>query len=197
MLLIAHSLRRAGYRTLSPSYGFRRSMPAILDVLEPRLAAFARGGPGPLHIVTHSLGGLVARALITQNRPPGLGRVVMLAPPNCGSEIADILCRYQLDSAILGPVGRHLHTQRSRADEALLGKVDFELGVIAGDRPIAPILPRLLPRPNDGLVSVAATRLDGMADHITLPVDHTRMIHNRQVIMQTLAFLETGAFRRQ
>jgi len=196
MLFMAYALHKAGYDTLAPSYGVRRSMDAILRYLEPGVSEFEAGQTGPLHILTHSLGGLVARALINRNRPAHLGRVVMLAPPNCGSEIADLLCRYNLESAVLGPIGRQLRTGRSLEDERLLGGIDFELGVIAGDRPIAPVLPRLLPRPNDGMVSVAATRIPGMADHLVLPVDHTRMVHDKRVIAQSLAFLEAGTFQR-
>ncbi len=196
MLFMAHALRKAGFATLAPSYGLRRSMEAILGYLAPVVAEFEAAKPGPFHILTHSLGGLVARALITRRRPAHLSRVVMLAPPNAGSEIADLLCRYNLESAILGPIGRQLRTGRLLEDERLLGSIDFELGVIAGDRPLAPVLPRLLPRPNDGMVSVAATRIPGMRDHIVLPVDHTRMVHDRGVITQSLAFLESGAFRR-
>lgn len=195
MLLMAYALHRAGYDTMAPSYGIRRSMDAILRYLEPDVRRFAAARPGPFHILTHSLGGLVARALITQQRPADLGRVVMLAPPNAGSEIADLLCRYNLETAVLGPVGSQLRTSRPLNDERLLGCIDFELGVIAGNKPIAPVLPTLLPQPNDGLVSVAATRITGMTDHIVLPVDHSRMMHDKRVIAQSLGFLETGAFR--
>ncbi len=198
MAVLANACRAAGFATLAPSYGLRRSMPAILDVLQPRIAAFRMGRPGPLHMVTHSLGGLVARALLAQRRPDDLGRVVMMAPPNCGSELADMLFRLRLDRAVLGPVGGHLRTLRAADDEALLGRVDFPLGVIAGSRSFGSIGPsRLLPRPNDGMVSVAATRLDGMADHIVLPVPHTLMPSDPASIEQALAFIREGAFRHE
>jgi len=171
-------------------------MDAILRHLEPGVAEFEGVRPGPFHILTHSVGGLMARALIHRKRPADLRRVVMLGPPNAGSEIADMLCKYNRESAILGRVGKQLRTVRSMDDEAMLGSIDFQLGVTAGDWPIAPVLPMLLPRPNDGMVSVAATRIPGVADHIILPVDHTRMVHDRRVIAQSLAFLEAGAFSR-
>jgi len=69
--------------------------------------------------------------------------------------------------------------------------------VIAGDRPIDPVFPKLLvPRPNDGKVSVSATRVAGMRDHIVLPVSHTLMVYDRRVRAQTLAFLQDGRFSR-
>jgi pimeloyl-ACP methyl ester carboxylesterase len=197
MRVIATALRRAGHPTLSPWYGLRRSMAEIVDFLHPRVTGFAAAHPGPLHIVTHSLGGLVARALITAHRPPSLGRVVMLAPPNAGSELADFIFSLGLDKLIFGPVGPHLRTGRGDPHESQLGSVDFDLGVIAGDKPFDPIIaPLLLPGPNDGKVSVAATKIPGMNDHIVLPVQHTFMVHDSVVIAQIKAYLATGAFTR-
>ena len=197
MRTIAASLRKAGYPTLSPWYGLRRSMPEIIALLQPRIAAFAAVHPGPLHIVTHSLGGLVARAVITAHRPSNLGRVVMLAPPHGGSELADFVTRIGLDAVILGRVGGFLRTARADSYEAELGSVDFDCGIIAGDRAFDPIFaPLLLPAPNDGKVSVAATKITGMRDHFVLPVQHTLMVQDAAVIAQIKAYLATGAFAR-
>lgn len=197
MQLLALALRRAGYRTLSPYYGLRRAMPDIIDHLAPRIARFAATHDGPLHLVTHSLGGLVARALITADRPATLGRVVMLAPPNGGSELADLVTALGLEAAILGKVGPQLRTRRSAEAERLLGPVDFDLGIIAGNRAYDPLLAaRVLPGSNDGKVSVTATRIAGMRDHIVLPVQHTFMLNDARVIAQVLAYLEAGAFAR-
>lgn len=197
MQLPALALRRAGYRTLTPYYGLRRSMPEIVDHLAPRIARFAAGHDGPLHFVTHSLGGLVARALITADRPATLGRVVMLAPPNAGSALADLVTALGLENAILGKVGGHLRTRRSADTERLLGPVDYDLGIIAGNRSYDPgIAARVLDGPHDGKVTVAATRIDGMRDHIVLPVQHTFMLNDARVIAQMLAYLATGAFTR-
>lgn len=197
MRVIAAALRKAGYPTLSPWYGLRKSMPEIVAYLQPRITAFATAHPGPLHIVTHSLGGLVSRAYINAHRPANLGRVVMLAPPNAGSELADFLFNLGLHSLILGPVGPHLRTGRADEHESELGPVDFDLGVIAGDLPLDPIIaPLLLPGPNDGKVAVEATKIDGMRDHIVLPVQHTFMVQDSRVIEQIKAYLATGAFSR-
>jgi pimeloyl-ACP methyl ester carboxylesterase len=194
---IANMLRRAGYPTLSPCYGHGRTMAGIVAHLTPRIDRFAAAHPGPLHIVTHSLGGLVARAFITAARPAGLGRVVMLSPPNAGSELADFATRLGLGGIILGRVGDHLRTGQPAAVAAELGPVDFDLGIIAGSRRLDPLLAaRLLPSPNDGKVAVAATMVDGMRDHLVLPVQHSLMLHNRAVIAQVCAYLASGRFAR-
>lgn len=183
-----------GFATLAPSYGMRRSMTEILQFLGPRVEAFEATLDGPMHIVTHSLGGLVARGLIATHRPQKLGRVVMLAPPNQGSELADLLFDLKLSASVLGPVGGVLRTQRLRADEALLGPVDYELGIVAGSVSLTPIPERILPRPHDGKVSVAATRLDGMADHVVIPVPHSLMPVHPKSVGQALVFLQNGRF---
>ena len=197
MRALARAAREAGYATLAPNYGWRGlSLRAIVARIDPLIAEFEQKQDGPIHFVTHSLGGLVVRALLAARRPERLGRVVMLAPPNSGSELADLLYRLGLDKFILGPVGPHLRTGRRAEDEELLGTVDFDCGIIAADQPIDPILPRLLlPRPNDGKVTVAATRVAGMRDHIVLPVSHTLMVYDRRVVAQVMAYLETGAFQ--
>ena len=194
MGFLGSELGDEGFATLAPSYGMRRSMTEILQYLGPRVEAFEATLDGPLHIVTHSLGGLVARGLIATHRPRALGRVVMLAPPNQGSELADLLFDLKLSASILGPVGGVLRTGRLRADAALLGPVDYELGIVAGNVSLLPVPERILPRPHDGKVSVASTRLDGMADHIVVPVTHSLMPIHPDSIAQANAFLRDGRF---
>ena len=195
MGFLASELGHQGFATAAPSYGMRRSMAEILDHIAPRMAAFEATLDGPMHIVTHSLGGLVARALIYRQRPKRLGRVVQLGPPNQGSELADALYDAHLSNALLGPVAPYLRTKRPQADEALFGVVDYELGVVAGDVSVHLVPESLLPRPNDGKVSVAATRIDGMADHIVVHVAHSMLPFHPDSVAQVLAFLADGRFR--
>lgn len=196
MAPLARAARREGCAVLAPTYRSRRPVADIVASLAPRVAAFEASITGRLHIVTHSLGGLVARALIAARRPRRLGRVVMLPPPHGGSEIADLLHRMSLAPLVLGSAGAQLRTRRAAPDEALLGQVDFDLGIIAGDRPMPFPTFGALTKPHDGKVSVAATRVVGMRDHLVLPVGHTLMLHNRLVVDATLAFLASGHFPR-
>lgn len=199
MGLLAARLQAAGWATLAPSYGFGVDLPTILRRLAGPVAAFA-ARLDQLDIVTHSMGGLVARALIAADRPETLGRVVMCAPPNRGSELADLLVSLNIASAVLGPAHAHLVTRRSPEAEAILGPrdmpVDYELGIIAGNRSLTPVPARLLPPPHDGKVSVQATHLAGMADHIVLPVPHSLMTAHPASTAQALHFLSEGRFRR-
>jgi pimeloyl-ACP methyl ester carboxylesterase len=192
---IGRALERSGYRTLNLSYPSRsRSLDRLIDPLADEIDRRARG---TIHFVTHSMGGLVARALLARRRPADLGRVVMLGPPNDGSEWVQLLARIGLDQMILREARDVLTPDRSAAIRQSLGEIDYPVGIIAGDRPVDPILPRLvLPHPNDGKVSVAATRLAGAADHIVMRVPHTMMLVSPRVHRQAIAFLRDGRFIR-
>lgn len=194
---IERKLAAAGYCTLNLDYPSRRyNLHDIAAGLHPAVSRFQDQVDGRLHFVTHSMGGLVTRCYVTRHRPERLGHVVMLAPPNEGSEIADFLSRNPLYRAFFGPAGHELGTVRSAGLRDLLGPIDFSLGIIAGNRSLYPISSLILPRPNDGRVSVARTRVSGASDHITLPTSHPLIMRHPLAMEQTLHFLRHGRFRR-
>jgi len=195
---LARNLRRAGYRPVEIGYdSWGKSLEQICERLRPRFAQIDQSSKGPLHIVGHSMGGLVARALIHRQRPARLGKVVMLGTPNGGSEIADFLDGTLLLRPILGRAAPALVTRRSIAIDSMLGPVDYPVGIIAGNRPLMPIAAaRFLPVPCDGKVSVASTRLAEAADHIVLPLSHGMLPYHASAHQQIRHFLENGRFAR-
>ncbi|MCX8255115.1 Alpha/beta hydrolase [Beijerinckiaceae bacterium RH AL1] len=199
MAHMARALARAGFRTLNLDYPSRtRDLAALADHVQARAGGWSAASGGGVHVVTHSMGGLVARAWIARHAPAGVARIVMLAPPNQGSEIADLLGRSRAYRGLFGAAGAQLGTRRDAATAALLATpCGCEIGVIAGTRTLDPLGWLVLPKPNDGKVSVASTRLEGMTDHLLLPVTHTFLMHDPQVVAATIAFLRDGRFPRR
>lgn len=195
--LLARRLCASGYDVANLGYpSWRWPIARILDHLHQRIASTTPEAPA-VHFVGHSMAGLLLRAYLARHRPPRLGRVVMLGTPHGGSELADLCYRLHLDRPILNQAGALLRTQRDPAIQALFGKIDYPLGIIAGDRPMTGALPALLFRaPNDGKVSVAATHCPGQSDHMVMPVAHTAMIYSRPVADQVAHFLRDGRFPR-
>jgi len=148
-----------------------------------------------IHFVTHSMGGILVRQFLRQHAMQNLGRVVMLGPPNSGSEVVDILQNLPGFKTVNGPAGLQLSATKEGLPNQL-GAANFEVGIIAGSRSINLVLSTMLPEPNDGKVSVESSKLEGMADHVTLPVTHTFMMRNPAVIQQVIAFLQNGAFAK-
>jgi pimeloyl-ACP methyl ester carboxylesterase len=195
---LSRMLRSAGFETRELGYdSWGKSLPEVCDRLVPRIARIAASSEGPLHFVGHSMGGLVIRALLRCDRPANLGHVVMIGTPNAGSEVADFIDEWPLLRPILGKAAPALVTRRAGSMDAMLGSVDYSLGIIAGDRQI-PVagLSRLIPGPNDGKVSVASTQIAEAADHITLPYSHTLLLYHPQAQRQVRHFLLHGCFDR-
>ena len=189
------ALQATGFATLNLDYDSRRkALDALAEDIHPAVDLFASGLDGSVHFVCHSMGGLLARTYLARHRPPRLGRVVMLGTPNGGSEIADRLQNFSAYRAFFGPAGQQLVTRRDAATSALLPAIDYPTGIIAGNRSIYPITSMGLPRPHDGRVSVANSRLDGMADHIVIRTSHPWLVRNREAIAQTIMFLRNRKF---
>lgn len=198
MNTLKNKLEQNGYTVINHNYPSREeSITTLAATIEEPIAACKQALPAveQIHFVTHSLGGILLRSYLNQHTLSELGRVVMMGPPNQGSEVVDKLKGIVGFEILNGPAGQELGTDELSTPKQL-GQVKFELGVIAGDKTVNPILSQLLPKPNDGKVSVESTKVEGMKDHIVLPVTHTFMMKNKEVIHQINTFLRTGAFDR-
>lgn len=221
MARIAHALRQEGYRVVNVSYPSRRQpiewlattwLPAQLGAAAqspgPAIATgrsgaaanpAARSAAAPkIHFVTHSMGGIMVRLWLRECGPPAnLGRVVMLAPPNAGSEISDQMRSGVCFRWFTGRNGARLGTGADSLPRSLgPWPARADLGIIAGDRPLNRLMASRLPAPSDGKVSVASTHLAGERDHLVLHYSHTWIGWRRETIAQVTAFLRAGRFDR-
>jgi pimeloyl-ACP methyl ester carboxylesterase len=190
------ALQRSQFATLNLDYdSCKKPLDALASDIHSEIADFARKTDGLIHFVAHSMGGLLTRVYLAKHRPAGLGRVVMLGTPNGGSEVADVLKRFAIYRAFYGPAGLQLSTDQNPTLRSL-PPVDYALGIVAGSRSLDPISSIfILPKPNDGKVSVHHTRLDGMTDHTTVKASHPGLVRHPIAIDQTIAFLLQGRFK--
>lgn len=188
-------LEQASYRVVNVDYQSRKHPVATLAemAIGEGLQQCHQHSANQIYFVTHSLGGILVRQYLNQHDIPELSRVVMLGPPNQGSEVVDTLRDVPGFEALNGPAGLQLGTGETDIPRQL-GPVDFDLGIIAGTQSINLILSTFLPATDDGKVTVKSAQVEGMSDFITLPVTHPMMMKNATVIAQTLYFLEHGAF---
>ncbi len=193
---MAKTLQQAGFATTNVDYP---SQSGPIEEIAPIAVGLGLDecramGATKIHFVTHSLGGILLRYQNEHTPIADLGRVVMLGPPNQGSEIVDKTRNWPGFELLSGDAGRQLGTDADSIPSRL-GEVDFELGVIAGTGTTNPFSSSLLPNPDDGKVSVASTRVAGMNDFLIVDKSHSFMSSNKLVMRNTEHFLLHGEFR--
>lgn len=183
-------LQQYGFAVLNIDYpSTRLSIEQLVEYIRPAIAAL---DCAKINFIGYSLGGLLTRAYL-HKYTCNVGRVVMFGPPNHGSEIADLLQHTFLYRKVCGPAGQQVITNQT-AFANIFGAVSYELGIIAGSGTIDPISSYLIKEPSDGKVSIKSTMLEGMQDHVVLPVSHFFMPSNKEVWRQALHFLQHGKF---
>jgi hypothetical protein len=197
---IERALRAHNYEVLNLGYASRQADIATLAAdVAARVAAW--NASAPLDFVTHSLGGIVLRAAVANGLLPAerIHRVVMLGPPNRGSELADVLPALPVVGSLygkfFGPAGLEVGTGPSSMPSRLPAPT-FPVGVIAGTKTLNPLTSRVLGGENDGTVRVDRAMLDGVSDTLLVPHSHSMLMASPVVLEQTLYFLDTGHFRR-
>ena len=194
--VMEEALQNDGFLTANIDYPSRdHEIAELATIAVDEGLASCRGNEDvdKIHFVTHSLGGILLRQYLSTASIDELGRVVMLGPPNQGSSAVDELDGLPGFDWINGPAGRQLG-KGDGSIPLLLGPVDFELGVIAGNRSIDPITSAVLDDPDDGRVSVEDTKVEGMKDFVVVEHSHAFMMRMQLPIELTKRFLRTGGF---
>jgi pimeloyl-ACP methyl ester carboxylesterase len=194
---MAEGLQAQGFTTINVDYP---SQSGTIDEVAPLavdtgLAACRKTGATRIHFVTHSIGGILLRYSVDKSPVNDLGRVVMLAPPNQGSEIVDRTGSWPGAEIFSGKAGLQLGTGPDSVPSKL-GPVEFELGIIAGTGTMNPWMSAMLPDPDDGKVSVESTRVAGMDDFLLVDNNHHYITESEDVIRNTGYFLRHGHFEK-
>ena len=187
---LARAMDHDGFSTLNLPYpSARMPLSELVNLVRTQVAEFA--GDQPVHFITHSLGGILARALLADPVPWVTGKIVMLAPPNGGSEIVDWVRAHPPLDRLLGPTGCSLGSDGVCSELPALPP-EIETAVIMGNRQTIPFFKNLLDPENDGIVSAAKGSLDGLRGFTVIDADHTFMPMHPEAIRLTLQFLKTG-----
>ncbi|MBU0577326.1 alpha/beta hydrolase [Patescibacteria group bacterium] len=167
-----------GYDVININYpSTKHPVEDLSNYLKKELEVRCTDKSKKINFITHSLGGVLLRCFLANNKLENLGRVVMLCPPNSGSFLADFLAKFKVANRLIGPALKQITSKEANFPNI----TSFcEVGVIAGKF--------------DEKVSVNQTKLEGMKDFLIVPRMHTFIMNAKEVITATKNFLETGRF---
>ena len=195
MSKIEDALTGNGYRVWNESYPSTKHDVQTLAPLaiEPALDFCAGRAGARVHFVTHSLGGILVRFYLQDRTVTNLGNIVMIAPPNRGSEVVDLMKELALFELVLGPAATQLGTEAHSIPNSLQ-PLNASVGIIAGTQSLDPWFSGVIEGQDDGKVSVESTALPEAADMVTVEHGHAFIMRSKNVIELINRFLETGSF---
>ena len=188
MMILSRRFRSAGYQTVN--FPYNQTIDS-LDEISDQLIGFIgkKVKTTNYHLVGHSLGNVIIRNAFRKEYPAGLGKIVMLAPPNQPAHLAKLLKKNLIYLWITGDSGKKLSEEAFYRD---LPVPTVRFGIIAGDKGQS----LTFSEPNDGMVSIESTKLDGMADWLLLHHGHTFIMNCRDTFEQCRRFIERGSFKQ-
>jgi hypothetical protein len=188
MLVLGKRFRSVGYQTLN--FPYNQTIHS-LDEISGQLVEFIgqKMKTSDYHLIGHSLGNVIIRNAFRKDYPAGLGKIVMLAPPNQPAHLAKRLKKNLIYRVFTGDSGQKLSEEKFYRD---LPIPTVPFGVIAGDKGQS----LTFSEPNDGVVTVGSTKLKGMADWILLHHGHTFIMNCKDTFEHCVRFIESGRFKQ-
>lgn len=194
MRALEKSLVSKGFIVINHKYPSRKqTIEASAEDLAESIDACRKADATSINFVTHSLGGILVRQYFQTHQIAEPGRVVMLAPPNHGSEVVDHLKHWSLFQFLLGPAAVQLSTDPTSLPNRL-APIPLEIGIIAGTRSYDPWFSFFFDSPNDGKVTVESAQLKEMRDFITVDSGHSFIMNSKKSQNYIVKFLLMGHF---
>ena len=192
---VEDALLASGFSTVNIDYPSREKPIDLLaqEAIPNGIAGCRAQSAERIHFVTHSMGAILVRQYLAENEFRELGRVVMLSPPNQGTVVIDRLEGFPGFARIVGPAGAQLGTNGESVPRQL-GPVNFDVGIIAGDKSINLIFSRIIPGEDDSMVSIESAKIEGMSDFLILHETHLGITRSEESISQIIRFLMNGEF---
>ncbi|MFA5947539.1 MAG: alpha/beta hydrolase [Candidatus Gracilibacteria bacterium] len=193
---LAKSLNDIGYTTINIKYSSTKYNIETLSekFLKPIVNEYCTEKNKKINFVTHSLGGIVVRQFLSKNTLENLNKIIMIAPPNKGSEIADFVTKIPIVRSFYGPALKQLGTDKNSLPLKIIDS-QYTLGIIAGNISYNPLFSYFLPDKDDGKVSVEKTKMNLMTDFIEVKSTHTFIMQNKKVIELVKKFLKDEKFQ--
>jgi triacylglycerol lipase len=191
------ALEQDGYIVVNIGYPSREeSIDELSAVVGEAIEECRKHKADEIHFVTHSLGGILVRKYFQNHVVPEAKRMVMLSPPNHGSEIATTYKHEWWYKTFTGPAGQELGLEPESTPNQLKS-IPLEIGIISGTKSLDPWFSSIIKGEDDGKVSVESAKLEEMRDFITVPHSHAFMAGSDEVYKQVSTFLTLGAFRHE
>ena len=223
MVVLIHGMRRSGkslakiqnslelmqYKVIALDYpSYKHSIDYLAQTIAQQIKeanekhlkknAYPGQRPSKIHFITHSMGGVLLRRMFEKHyKPKNLGKIVMLAPPNAGTPIADMLHSLSIYQFIFGPAGTELSTGENSILPEMQDVIDYPLGIIIGTKSLNPIASLLIKGGDDGLIPHENSKIKNMADFVEIPASHSFIMYNEDAVKQAIWFLEYGLFNHQ
>jgi triacylglycerol lipase len=189
---LAKQCVNSGFSCINLPYpSFRNTLEQMVERLDLLIQKEAENF-SKIHLLTHSLGGVIVRRYLDTCSHEKCSKVLMVAPPLQGSMIVDWLGKSPL-RRVLGPAGEFLSTAQM-AGECQTISQDVESAVIMGDRVKIPILHHIIEGASDGIIRVQAGKIEGLNHFKVVHADHTFITSDPEVLAAADRFLRTGGF---